>query len=269
MRGAANHMTPETLQEAERLLGVRFSNRALLAEALTHASIADTRLNSNERLEFLGDAVLGMLACEHIFTEFPDLLEGDMTKIKSTVVSRRTCATIANRIGLPELLKLGKGMQSRGDLPSSLAAAALESVIGAVYLEAGIEAVRAFIMPHLAPLVQRAADSGHQHNFKSVLQQHAQQEFECSPLYVLHAEEGPDHSKRFLIGVEIEERVFPACWGRSKKQAEQHAALAALRELLVAVENSDGEVIIATSAIPANTLPAPSTNGVLPTSEEG
>lgn len=252
-------MNPETLQTAERLLGVRFTNESLLAEALTHASIADTRLHSNERLEFLGDAVLGMLACEHIFNEFPDLLEGDMTKIKSTVVSRRTCATIANRIGLPELLKLGKGMQTRGDLPSSLAAAALESVIGAVYLEAGIDAVRAFIMPHLAPLVQRAADSGHQHNFKSVLQQHAQQEFGCSPLYVLHAEEGPDHSKRFLIGVDIGGRVFPACWGRSKKQAEQQAALATLRELSVAVENGDGEVVIAAAVIAGNGKPKPAT----------
>ncbi len=238
-------MNQETLQAAERLLGVRFQNAALLEEALTHASIADTRLHSNERLEFLGDAVLGMLACEHIFLEFPDLLEGDMTKIKSTVVSRRTCATIANRLGLPELLKLGKGMQTRGDLPSSLAAAALESVIGAVYLEAGLDAVRAFIMPHLGPLVQRAADSGHQHNFKSVLQQHAQQVFGCSPAYLMHAEEGPDHSKRFLIGVQIDDRVFPACWGRSKKQAEQQAALASLRELGVAVENGEGEVVIA------------------------
>ena len=246
-------MNQETLQAAERVLGVRFKDAALLEEALTHAFIADSRLNSNERLEFLGDAVLGMLACEHIFNEFPDLLEGDMTKIKSTVVSRRTCATIANRLGLPELLKLGKGMQTRGDLPSSLAAAALESVIGAVYLEAGLEAVRAFIMPHLAPLVQRAAESGHQHNFKSVLQQHAQQVFACSPLYVLHAEEGPDHSKRFLIGVQIDDRVFPGCWGRSKKQAEQQAALAALRELGVAIDNSEGEVIIAAAHIDAPT----------------
>jgi ribonuclease-3 len=241
------------LQAAERLLGVRFQNAALLEEALTHASIADTRLNSNERLEFLGDAVLGMLACEHIFLEFPELLEGDMTKIKSTVVSRRTCATIANRLGLPELLKLGKGMQTRGDLPSSLAAAALESVIGAVYLEAGIDAVRNFIMPHLGPLVQRAADSGHQHNFKSVLQQHAQQEYGCSPAYLMHAEEGPDHSKRFLIGVQIDDRVFPACWGRSKKQAEQQAALSSLRELGVAIENGDGEVVIAGASMNGKT----------------
>lgn len=228
---------------------------AHLEEALTHPSYANEHRGSardNQRLEFLGDAVLGMLACEHIFNEFPELLEGDMTKIKSTVVSRRTCAIIAGRLGLPELLKLGKGMQTRGDLPSSLAAAALESVIGAVYLEAGLDAVRAFIMPHLAPLVQRAADSGHQHNFKSVLQQHSQQVFGCSPLYVLRAEEGPDHAKRFLIGVQIEDRVFPACWGKSKKQAEQQAALAALRELRVAVDNEDGEVVIPASALADN-----------------
>lgn len=237
-------MDQNTLQTAERILGVRFKDHELLEEALTHASIAQTRLTSNERLEFLGDAVLGMLVCEHIFNEYPELLEGDMTKIKSSVVSRRTCATIAQAMGLPELLKLGKGMQTRGDLPSSLAAAALESVIGAVYLEAGLESVKAFLMPHLVPLVMRAASSGHQHNFKSVLQQHSQQEFGVSPLYVLHAEEGPDHSKRFLVGVEIEGREFDPCWGRSKKQAEQQAALAALRALGVAEENGEGEVVI-------------------------
>lgn len=237
-------MDQTTLQTAERILGVRFTDHELLKEALTHASIAQTRLSSNERLEFLGDAVLGMIVCEHIFNEFPDLLEGDMTKIKSSVVSRRTCATIANAMGLPELLKLGKGMQTRGDLPSSLAAAALESVIGAVYLEAGLDAVKAFLLPHIEALVQRAASSGHQHNFKSVLQQHSQQVFGTSPVYVLHAEEGPDHAKRFLVGVEIEGRAFDPCWGRSKKQAEQQAALAALRQLGVAAENGDGEVVI-------------------------
>ena len=101
-------MDQNTLQTAERILGVRFRDHELLEEALTHASIAQTRLTSNERLEFLGDAVLGMLVCEHIFNEYQDLLEGDMTKIKSSVVSRRTCATIAQAMGLPEPLKLGR-----------------------------------------------------------------------------------------------------------------------------------------------------------------
>ncbi len=233
-----------TLDAAERILGYRFRNPALLGEALTHASIAETRRTSNERLEFLGDAVLGMLACEHIFRTFPDLLEGDMTKIKSAVVSRRTCAAIAGRIGLGELLRLGKGMQVRDGLPSSVSAAVLESVIGALYIESGLEAVRSFLMPHLEPIVARAAESGHQHNFKSVLQQHAQQRLGCGPVYLVLAERGPDHSKTFEVCVEIGGRRFSSCWGASKKQAEQQAALLALRDLGLARTEEDGEIII-------------------------
>lgn len=235
-----------TLEEAERILGYRFRDRALLTEALTHASIAESRRVSNERLEFLGDAVLGMIVCAHIFRTFPDLLEGDMTKIKSAVVSRRTCAQVAATMGLQDLLSLGKGMQVREGLPSSLAAAALESVIGAVHLDSGsVAEVERFLMPHLTPIIARAAESGHQQNFKSVLQQHAQQHMEGGPAYIVLDERGPDHAKSFEICVEIAGRRFQSCWGASKKSAEQQAALNALRALGIAVDGADGEVVIA------------------------
>ena len=233
-----------TIDAAERILGHRFRNTALLTEALTHASIAESRRTSNERLEFLGDAVLGMLACEHIFRRYPDLLEGDMTKIKSSVVSRRTCAAIAGRIGLDELLRLGKGMQVKDGLPSSVSAAVLEAVIGALFLEAGFDEVARFLMPHLQPIIDRAAQSGHQHNFKSVLQQHAQQRMGSGPAYVVLSERGPDHAKNFEVRVEIGERRFPCCWGPSKKQAEQQAALLALRELGLVTVGDDGEITV-------------------------
>ncbi len=238
-------MDIQTIEQAERIVGYQFQNRDLLVEALTHASIAESRLASNERLEFLGDAVLGMIVCERVFVRFPGLLEGDMTKIKSAVVSRRTCAVVAGRLGLGELLKLGKGMQGRDQLPSSLLAAVFESVIGAMFLEAGIDAVKAFVMPHLEPIIERAAESGHQHNFKSVLQQHAQQAWAASPMYVVLDEQGPDHAKTFQVCVEVAGRRFPSCWGQSKKQAEQQAALLALREMGVANDSPDGEVVIA------------------------
>lgn len=244
-------MNREQLEAAQRIIGHRFSDPSLLEEAFTHASIAESRVVSNERLEFLGDAVLGALACEHIFRAFPDLLEGDMTKIKSAAVSRRTCATIARKLGLDEMLRLGKGMQKENGLPSSLSAAVLESVIGALYLDAGLERVREFLSPHLDPVIRRARDSGHHQNFKSVLQQHAQQRLETSPSYLVLNEKGPDHQKSFEVCVEIDGERFQSCWGGSKKQAEQQAALNALCALGVATRDEDGEVVIAIDELDA------------------
>jgi ribonuclease-3 len=216
---------------------------------MRHASIADTRAESNERLEFLGDAVLGMVVCEHLYQTFPEMLEGDMTKIKSVAVSRKICAIIAHRIGLDKHLLLGKGMLGAQPLPSSLSAAVLESVIGAIYLDAGgmsegMEAVRDFLMPHIEKVVTKAEESGHQQNFKSVLQQFAQDQFEATPTYVLLDEKGPDHAKCFEVCVQIGANRYPSSWGQSKKQAEQTAALNALEELGQIVETADGDIAI-------------------------
>ena len=176
-------MNQENIQSLEQLLGRTFNDHELLKRAMRHASIADTRAESNERLEFLGDAVLGMVVCEHLYQTFPEMLEGDMTKIKSVAVSRKICANIAHKIGLDKYLLLGKGMLGAQPLPSSLSAAVLESVIGAIYIDAGgysegLEAVREFLMPHIETVVTKADESGHQQNFKSVLQQYAQDQYD-------------------------------------------------------------------------------------------
>lgn len=223
--------TADRLDRAEAILGHRFADRDMLELSLRHASTTDARLESNERLEFLGDAVLGMVTCERIFELYPKLLEGEMTKIKSTIVSRRTCAEIAERLELEDLIEVGKGMAQHGRLPRSLGAAVLESVIGAVYLDAGLGAVKGFLLPLLDPLIADAARSGHQRNFKSVLQQHAQQTFAEAPVYRVLDEKGPDHAKAFCVAVELDGQRHEASWGQSKKQAEQQAALNALREL--------------------------------------
>src|SRR5215510_16619670 len=118
-------------ERAEKVLGYTFKDQQLLKESLTHASIADNRLNSNERMEFLGDAVLDLVICEALYLKFPTLLEGDLTKIKSAVVSRRTCAEVALETGLADLLIIGKGISSRHQMPSSLAAAVYESIVAA------------------------------------------------------------------------------------------------------------------------------------------
>ncbi|MCH8270717.1 MAG: ribonuclease III [Planctomycetes bacterium] len=233
-------MIDECVTAAQRVLSYKFNDLSTLAEALTHASIADNRVDSNERLEFLGDAVLGMVVSECVFRRYPDLLEGEMTKLKSTAVSRQTCANIAREIGLDSALLLGKGMRTHSELPQSLAAAVFETVIAAIYLDGGYPAAEAFILEHLDPIIEQAAQCGHQENFKSVLQQHAQQQHAEPPQYRVLDEKGPDHAKCFKIGVELHGRRFEAAWGQTKKRAEQTAALNALRELGIVEQTEDG-----------------------------
>jgi len=223
-------MDDNTRNRLEQRIGHHFANPMLLARALMHASLVDARVESNERMEFLGDAVLGMVVCERVFTAFPAMLEGEMTKIKSMVVSRQTCAAIAKEMGLPACLRLGKGTKG-GEQPSSLAAAAFEAVIAAVFLDGGLEAANKFLAPLVDPFIQRAAASNHQQNFKSFLQQHAQAIGSGLPSYPVLDEKGPDHSKCFKVCVDIGGKRFPEAWGQSKKRAEQLAALSALVEL--------------------------------------
>lgn len=224
-------MTDELRQRAEAVLQYQFKNVDLLQEALTHASIADSRLDSNERMEFLGDAVLDLIVCEALYLRFPEYLEGDLTKIKSAVVSRRTCAEISNETGLTDLLIIGKGISSRHPLPSSLAAAVYESIVAAIYFDGGFEAVKEYVLRTMTPKIDAIASNTHQMNYKAVLQQHAQKIFGATPVYELLDEKGPDHSKCFEIGVAIDGRRFTSAWGPNKKTAEQKAALMALEEL--------------------------------------
>src|SRR3954471_22816433 len=139
------------LERCERRIGYQFQDRALLASALTHASGAQHRLASNERLEFLGDAILGAVVCEILYVQYPDYLEGDLTKIKSVVVSRQTCAKISEALGLQEFLILGKGMTTTPTVPPSVLADVFESLIAAIYLDGGHEAARQFINTYIGP----------------------------------------------------------------------------------------------------------------------
>ena len=224
----------EVAQRAQEAIGYQFNNEDLLISALTHASVANTRLESNERLEFLGDAVLGMVVCEELFRRYRQHHEGDLTKIKSVVVSRQVCAEMARSMGVGDLLFLGKGMRERAGLPSSLHAAAFESVTAAVYLDGGLEPAREFILRHVIPYIERAEHSETQQNYKSYLQQYAQKHLSATPQYESLDEQGPDHSKCFEVCVMLGDRRFPGAWGNSKKEAEQKAALRALQELNLA-----------------------------------
>jgi len=232
----------ESLQKAQEIIGYKFNDTQLLISALTHASIADARVNSNERLEFVGDAILGMVVCHELYQRFPDYLEGELTKIKSAVVSRRTCAHISRNLGLTKFLFLGKGMTGRSPLPNSLAAAVYESIIAAIYLDSDdIKSCEKFILDTANEYIEQAAESEHQRNFKSQLQQYAQKIMLATPVYELLDEKGPDHSKCFEISVVINGRRYSSAWGPSKKEAEQKAAYLALRELNVIELHSEFE----------------------------
>jgi len=237
-------MNMSKLQCVEERVGYTFTDKDLLAQAFTHSSAVDGNLRSNERLEFLGDAVLGFIVCAYLHETYTDLAEGEMTKIKSAVVSRRTCAAVAQELGFGDMLRLGKGMSKRRQLPESVQAATYEAMIGAVYLDGGLEAARSFILRYIETFVEEARQCGHQSNFKSVLQQVAQVALGSIPQYQVINERGPDHAKCFEIRVEIEGRQFPACWGTSKQEAEQAAALESLMELGYARREENGQVLV-------------------------
>jgi ribonuclease-3 len=224
-------VSPENRDHAEKVLGYQFKNPQLLKEALTHSSIADNRLNSNERMEFLGDAVLDLIICEALYLKFPEYQEGDLTKVKSAVVSRRTCAEVSNETGLTDLLIIGKGISSRNAMPSSLAAAVYESIVAAIYLDGGFDVVKHYVLRTMTPKLEIIASNNHQQNYKAVLQQHAQKALGATPLYELLDEKGPDHSKCFEVCVTVDGRRFTSAWGPNKKMAEQKAALLALEDL--------------------------------------
>jgi ribonuclease-3 len=219
------------IASCQEIIGYRFHDPTLLQAALTHASGASHRLASNERLEFLGDAVLGLTVCHWLYEEYPEYSEGDLTKIKSAVVSRRSCGKIACKLGLDRCLIVGRGVTRNRSFPRSLVSDVFEAVVAAMFIDGGIGVVRERLKEWLAEEVNAAVESQGASNFKSSLQQYAQRELASTPVYRLIDEAGPDHRKSFLIAAVIGDRTFTAAWGTNKKDAEQRAAANALAEL--------------------------------------
>jgi ribonuclease-3 len=231
MPGSTQRDDARQLESCQEVLNYRFRDPTYLREALTHASGANHRLVSNERLEFLGDAILGAIVCELLFRKFPDYLEGELTRIKSVVVSRRTCAKISQRLGLDEFLVLGKGMGGQDETPSSALADVFESLIGAIYLDGGMEAAKEFIVSQVEVEIDATVGGQGGINYKSNLQHVAQRQFGETPTYLLLDEKGPDHSKCFKMAAQIGHQKYAPAWGRNKKDAEQRAAMNALCQL--------------------------------------
>ncbi len=199
----------------------------MLRRCLTHSSLAETRLDSNERLEFLGDSVLGVVICEYLFQNFPEQREGQMTQMKSWLVSRQTCARVARLLNVEELILVGRGLQS---IPDSILSAVVESLIAGVYVDGGLEAARQFICTAFREELAlcRPEDA---ENYKSQLQEITQRELGRAPEYVVIEETGPDHAREFCIAARVDDTVFEPGRGRTKKDAEQIAARNAIVSL--------------------------------------
>jgi len=215
------------LHECQAVIGYQFTKVELLRAALTHTSGANTRGASNERLEFLGDSVLGLITCEQLYSRFPDYQEGDLTKIKSVIVSRKTCAKFGEQLELEEFIFLGKGMVGV-EIPMNILANTFEAIVAAIFLDGGWEAARKFVLSFIGPEVDHVTSEAMNSNSKSALQQVAQRDYATTPRYLILDEQGPDHNKCFKISAQILGDRYPAAWGKNKKEAELKAAMNAL-----------------------------------------
>ncbi|HOX05839.1 MAG TPA: ribonuclease III [Planctomycetota bacterium] len=229
----APHRLPRNtdLSALEDKLGHRFQDQSLLELALTHSSATVEPLSDNERMEFLGDAVLALAVNERLFRTMPADGEGELTRIKSAAVSTTTLARVARALGLGDFMRLGKGLGDRGGLPDSVLANVTEAIFAAIYLDGGLEPAKALIIRLLEPEIAVLTTSGGSENAKSQLQELAQRRFGCAPRYRLLHESGPQHNRCFEIAVEIRGRTFPDFSAHTKKEAEQGAARLAIEAL--------------------------------------
>jgi len=231
-------LNQKALDACERALGYQFKDRERLHKALIHSSNKISAGISNERMEFLGDSILGMLVAEYLFNEYPDYAEGRLTKIKSVVVSRPILAKCATKLGLEGFIMVGPGLEVN-TLPETVVANAFEAVVAAVYLDGGLEPARRFIMANLKREIDIVISDRHEKNYKSLLQQLVQRKEGVTPTYRVIAEKGPDHAKEFCVAAVIGERVSDSAWGASKRAAEQIAAEKTYKHLLLIYGTKD------------------------------
>ncbi|MFH1731330.1 MAG: ribonuclease III [Planctomycetota bacterium] len=231
-------MSEEMLDACERVLGYTFKDREWLHLALVHSSSKIDKGVCNERMEFLGDSILGMVVAQYLFQEYPDFTEGRLTKVKSVVVSRPVLARCAAAIELEKFIIVGPGMA--GDaLPETILADTFEAVIAAMYLDGGMEVTHAFILGHLEHEIDAVVEDRHTKNYKSLLQQLVQRKEGITPTYRVTDERGPDHAKEFCVAAVIGERVTDRAWGPSKRAAEQLAAEKTYKHLLAVYGTKD------------------------------
>ncbi len=228
------NMEKTGIERLEAKIQYTFKDKALLRNALTHSSYANESrvkgVSSNERLEFLGDSVLGLISSDYIFRLYRDIPEGELTKLRAALVCEQALHEQALAIGLNEFILLGHGEEAGGGRQRvSILADATEALIGAIYLDGGMEAARSFVLSFVKPNVKKQAHEGNFHDYKTMLQEIVQKNREETLSYRLAGQEGPDHDKTFCMEVLLNSNVMASGIGHSKKEAEQAAAEAALR----------------------------------------
>lgn len=220
------------LEEFEKRIGYTFSNRRLLEKALTHTSYAyEHKCDSNEKLEFLGDAVLEFVTSKYLYNRFTNLKEGEMTKVRASVVCEESLYQVAIKLGFSDFLYLGKSeLVNNGKQRPAILADSVEAVIAAMYLDSGIEKVEKFIIQNLEEAIQVASTHVGMKDYKTVLQERLQEHGEVRIVYEIVKESGPDHDKKFTAQVTYNEKVLAEGEGSSKKAAEMEAARVAIQE---------------------------------------
>ncbi|MDR0388923.1 MAG: ribonuclease III [Spirochaetaceae bacterium] len=228
----------------QKTAGIRFKSQKLLNLSFMHRSVSNESNNkiNNERLEFLGDAILGAVTVTLLYDLFPDRSEGDLAKIKSVVVSEEILSGISLELGLDRLLILGKGEDhSGGRTKKAILADALEALIGAYYLDSGYKAAFAFVRRFIQSEIDLASDRGHSRDFKTLLQEYSQRLYRSYPAYRLIRKTGPEHEKMFWVEVMVNGKSYGPGSGKNKKSAEQEAARFAYEELALKKEPRPAE----------------------------
>jgi ribonuclease III len=234
---APPEVNPDRLKELqlfEKQAQIRFKSRELLNLAFCHRSFANEneQMDNNEKLEFLGDSVLGLVVAEYLFDTLVDRPEGDLAKIKSFVVSEEVLAAVAHDLRVDNFILIGRGEEySGGRTKKALLADAMEAIIGAYFLDSGLKKSRKFILEQIVPEIDKVRANRHKKDYKTLLQEHVQKEFKTYPKYTLMKKTGPDHSKTFWMQVQIKERSYGPGKGQNKKEAEQQAARLAYEAL--------------------------------------
>lgn len=223
----------KSISRLEGFIAYTFKQKDLLVEALTHKSFTNEKKNLgcsfNERLEFLGDAVLSLVISEHLFTMYPAYSEAELSKIRAYTVQENSLAEAADKLHIGSFLRMGKGEVSTGGRKkSSLLANAFEAILGAIYIDGGIRNAKKFVLQHLQDKVSARFTGNLMGDFKTRFQEFSQSQYGALPRYVLEYEKGPDHEKSFTVSVFINDHCFGSGTGSSKKAAEQKAAQAGL-----------------------------------------
>jgi ribonuclease-3 len=239
-----------SLEHFELTLGLNLHDKSLLTRALTHRSYLnenpDLPYLDNERLEFLGDAILDFVVAEFLYQRFPEMNEGDLTSLRAALVKGETLGRFAIDLGLPPQLLMSRGEDAAGGRARApLLAGALEALVGAVYLDQGFSAARTFILRFIAPAAEQIHNHKLDRDAKSMLQEMAQGRLQVTPLYRLVEMQGPDHAREFTIEVVLRDRVYGRGVGRSKQVAEQLAARAALETLGDELSREDHAALLA------------------------